>query len=280
MRWLVLLLAAQALDGKSPFAFRDISAESIRLEEDGRPVYVYNFGLMTSASAPARYARCCYVHPLYTPDGTVVTDDFPRDHFHHRGLSWMWPVVIVDGKEHDLWAIRGIRHRFVKWLRRETSGDRALLRVENGWFTETRKVVTETVEITAWRGHKLRVRLQYDADGEPVIIQGTPDHNKGYGGLGLRFAARQDTVLRTEAGVEAKDSDMVPHAWAELEGTFAGAQRAGVRIEVNKASAGFPNGWCLRHYGYLGANYPGLEKKTMEVGKPLVLEYTITPFNR
>jgi hypothetical protein len=268
----LLLLAAV-------FAFRDISPESVRLEENGKPVYVYNHGVIADENAPARYARCCYVHPLYAPDGTPVTDDFPRDHFHHRGLSWMWPVVIVDGEEHDLWALRGIRHRFVKWLGRETGSDRAVLRVQNGWFTDGRKVVTETVEIVARPGHTLELKLTFEAEGQPVAIQGTPDHNKGYGGLGLRFAPRKDTLLRTDQGVEAKDTDMRPHLWAELEGTFENGRRAGARIDIDPSVPGFPNGWCLRHYGYLGANYPGLQKHTIQPGKPLVLRYKVKTFN-
>jgi hypothetical protein len=262
------------------FAFVDISPQSVRLEENGEPVYVYNHGVMAGDDAPPRYARCCYVHPLYAPDGTVVTDDFPRDHFHHRGLSWMWPVVIVDGEEHDLWALRGIRHRFVQWLAREARRDRALLRVRNGWFTERRKVVTETVEIVALPGGQLELKLTFEAEGRPVAIQGTHDHNKGYGGLGLRFAPRKDTVLRTDQGVEMKDSDMRAHAWAELEGTFENGSGAGARIDIDASSPGFPSGWCLRRYGYLGANYPGLQRHTIEPGNPLVLRYRVRAYNR
>ena len=268
----LLLLAAV-------FAFRDVSPESVRLEENGKAVYVYNHGVIANESAPPRYARCCYVHPLYAPDGTVVTDDFPRDHYHHRGLSWMWPVVKVDGQSHDLWVLKGIRHRFVKWLGRETQDDRAVLRVQNGWFTDARRVVTETVEIVALPGHRLELTLTWEAEGQPVTIQGTPDLNKGYGGLGLRFAPRKETVLRTERGVEAKDSDMQPRAWAELEGSFENGSRAAARIEVDEGNPGAPHGWCLRHYGYLGANYPGLQQRVIEPGKPLVLRYRVRTRN-
>jgi hypothetical protein len=262
-----------------PFSFRDDGA-ALRLEETGKPVYEYRYGMARHASAPARYERCCYIHPLYAPDGTVVTDDFPADHYHHRGLSWMWPVVIVDGQSYDLWVLKGIRHRFVRWLARETQADRALLRMENGWFLDDgQQVVKETVEVLARAGHKLELSLAFEAIGPPVTISGTPDLNKGYGALGLRFAPRRNTVVRTDGGVEAKDSDMVPHAWAELEGDFGGS-RAGVRVEIDPRNPGFPNGWCLRHYGYLGANFPGLQKYTIQPGKPLTLRYTVTAFSR
>jgi hypothetical protein len=134
----------------SGFAFRDVTSTSVELAEAGRPVFTYNYGMVLKPGAPDRYTRSCYLHPLYAPDGTVVTDDFPRDHFHHRGLSWMWPVVRVDGKEYDPWECRpGMQARFVRWLAREADPSAARLAVENGWFIAGRKVVKETVDITA-----------------------------------------------------------------------------------------------------------------------------------
>ena len=41
-----------------------------------------------------KYRRCHYIHPLYGLDGEVLTEDFPADHPHHRGIFWGW---------HQLW---------------------------------------------------------------------------------------------------------------------------------------------------------------------------------
>jgi hypothetical protein len=109
-------------------------------------------------------------------------------------------------------------------------------------------------------------------------VQLTGREIKGYGGFGIRFAPRSETILRTDAGVEAKDSDMVKHHWAELEGVFEG-HRGGMRVEDMAGNPNFPNGWCLRHYGYVAANYPGLETITLMRGKPLVLTYRVTVFS-
>lgn len=32
--------------------------------------------------------RANYVHPLYDLDGHVLTEDFPKDHLHQRGIFW------------------------------------------------------------------------------------------------------------------------------------------------------------------------------------------------
>ena len=52
-------------------------------------------------------ARSNYFHPLYDLDGTVVTEDFPKDHIHHRGIFWGWHQVRVNGTTvQDQWGNR------------------------------------------------------------------------------------------------------------------------------------------------------------------------------
>ena len=278
---LIALLLAAPLAAQSPFAFREASPASLELTENGRPVFVYHHGMILKPGVDEKYRRSSYLHPVYAPDGTVLTDDFPADHPHHRGICWTWPEVKFEGQTHDVWAVIGMHQRFVRWIKRETRADRAILAVENGWFVGEKQAVREFVEITAYPAaggrRRLEFRLSFEAIGAPVEIAGR--EKKGYGGFGVRFAPRTDTVLRTEAGVEAKDSDMVPHPWAELEAVFAG-RRAGLRVEDDPANPGAgPVGWCLRHYGYVAANYPGLSSVTLTPGNPLRLSYRVTVFS-
>ncbi len=271
----------QAQPAPRAFTIDDIQGAALRLSEGGAPVLVYNYGMQLKEGAPGRYRRSSYIHPLYTPDGTVITDDFPADHYHHRGLSWMWPRVTIAGQTYNLWEITegGIRQKFVRWLAREAGSAQARIAVENGWYVDSRRVMKETVEIVAHPAGENRRRLDlaltFEALEEPVAIAGTLDLKKGYGGLCLRFAPRENTVLRTDTGQESRDTDLVPHPWAELEGTFAG-RRAAARIDIDPGNPGFPNGWCLRNYGFLGVNFPGLEPYTLAPGKPLTLKYRIT----
>jgi hypothetical protein len=88
---------------------------------------------------------------------------------------------------------------------------------------------------------------------------------------------RTETVIRTDAGVEKGDSNMAPHPWAELEAWFGG-RRAGARVTIDPSHPGYPNGWCLRYYGFLGVNYPGLDSYTLAPGRPLVMKYRVTVY--
>jgi hypothetical protein len=279
VRLAVLALAAAQVGAAGSFVFRD-SGVSLELSEDGRPVLAYVFAPVLQEGAAERFRRSTYIHPLHAPDGTVITDDFPKDHPHHRGLCWAWPAVTFEGRTYDVWAVEGMHQRFVGWLAHETSPHQARLAVENGWFVGGRKAVKEIVEIlvhpAAGNRRRLDLSLTLEAVDSPVVIAGR--EQKGYGGLGIRFAPRESTRLRTEAGVEAKDSDLARHPWAELEGVMKG-RRAGARVEPDPRNPGAPSGWCLRHYGYLGVSWPGLESHTLRRGEPLTLRYRITVFS-
>jgi len=130
------------------FSFQDHpAAGKLDLSDGGKPVFTYNYGMQLAPGVPDSRRRSGYLHPVWAPDGTVLTDDFPADHYHHRGLSWMWPVVMIEGKRYNLWEIEGLRQKFARWTARETKPGSARLGVENGWYLGDRRVACETVEI-------------------------------------------------------------------------------------------------------------------------------------
>lgn len=283
---IALSLLCPILRAESPFAFHDLDGEALQLTQDGQPVFVYNYGMVLPPGFPETMRRSTYLHPVFAPDGTKLTDDFNPDHPHHRGISWMWPVVKVDGRSHDLWTVGGIRQRFVAWRTRVTTPEYALLGVENGWYVADQKVVSEIVEVradTAKGGVRhLDFKLRLEAVAADVEIAGTPDQNKGFGGFCFRFAPRDGgtagTSIRTDSGLLKEDGVLAVHPWAEIEGAFSG-HRAGARIDDDPSNPGFPNGWLLRHgFGFLNVSFPGLKPYKLESGHPLELHYRVTMF--
>jgi hypothetical protein len=280
--------AVQAAGEPSPLAFREISPTGLELSENGKPVFVYNFGMVLAPGFPDEMRRSSYLHPVYAPDGTVLTDDFNKDHPHHRGISWMWPEVTLDGKKGDMWMVKLFQQRFVRWKARTTEGSHARLAVENGWFDGDRQFVREDVEIVTHAAadarRVLEFVLRWEALDRPVQIAGTSEGKKGFGGFCFRFAPRDGgakaTVIRTDLGIAKKDAVLSPHPWAEVSGTFQG-KAAGARIDDDPSNPGYPqNGWLLRHgFAFLNVSYPGLQPITLEPGKPLVLKYRVTLFS-
>ena len=44
---------------------------------------------------PEYYARSGFIHPLQTPRGIIVTDDFPVGHVHQHGIMTAWVNTTV-----------------------------------------------------------------------------------------------------------------------------------------------------------------------------------------
>jgi len=251
-------------------------------------VFVYNYGMMLAPGTAERYRRSTYLHPVYAPDGTVLTDDFNPDHPHHRGIFWAWEVVTVNGKTDDVWTVKGFKQKFVRWKTRQTTDSLARLAVENGWYDGEHKFVKEDVNIITHPSSEaqrvLDFTLSFEALGQPVVIVGTPDSKKGYGGFAFRTAPRDggatNTTIRTDTGILKQDGVLSRHPWAEISGVFKGKE-AGVRIEDDPANPGYPtNGWLLRHgFALLNVSYPGLRQVTLQPGKPLILKYRVILFN-
>lgn len=73
-----------------------------------RPILVYN---LESPRAPEGidkiYERSGFLHPVYTPDGEVLTAAFPVDHPHQHGIFSAWVKTKYDGKDVDFWNLAG-----------------------------------------------------------------------------------------------------------------------------------------------------------------------------
>ena len=64
------------------------------LTEAGKAVLFYQQETQ-SHTETGTYPRANYIHPLYGPDGAILTEDFPPDHLHQRGVFWTWHQVWV-----------------------------------------------------------------------------------------------------------------------------------------------------------------------------------------
>ena len=264
--------------------------DGLSLSERGRPVFVYRHKDQLAAGVPEKYRRATYIHPLFDLRGNAITDDFPKDHLHHRGLSWTWAHVGVAGEVHDLWAGEGVRQVFEKWLVRETGPVCATIGVKNAWWAAQKKgsptqnsalgdtkIMDEWVWIRAFPadeyGRAIDVLLTLKAL-EPIDLSGRKE--KGYSGFGLRYGPRQTTIITTPQGVEAADSDLKPLPWADETGNFGGSTGlSGAAIFQHSSNPRFPAGWCLRHYGFIGVSWPGVEILHLEPGKALTLRFRV-----
>ncbi|MHB1038484.1 MAG: DUF6807 family protein [Pirellulales bacterium] len=270
--------AKGAVKAQSPFRFAPIGDKSLGLWEGAKPVLVYNFGTMSKPGVPADRNRSSYVHPIYGLDGEVLTDDFPKDHYHHRGLFWGWPHVGIDGKQYDLWAITGIWQRFDRWLKQEAGPAVATLGVENGWYVGDKKVVREQVWLRVHPatadGRAIDVDLTWVPIDSPLTLAGA--EGKSYGGLTLRFAPAKDVAITVPEGRTKEDLYITRLPWADLSARFGDAKSpSGAAIFVSPDHPDYPPTWLTRHYGVLCLGWPGVKPATFQPGVPIRCSYRV-----
>jgi len=249
--------------------------------EGNNPVLVYNYADRLADGVPERYRRACYCHPVYAPDGTVLTGDFPKDHYHHRGISWMWPRMKARGQAVQTWHLKGLHQRHGRWNRRTAGDTSAVVDVSNDWLLDDgeragRERIRMTVHPVADVGRAVDFTLTFEAVGGPVELLGAK--GKGYGGFCFRFAPRTGTVITTDTGVQKKDSNDGTFAWADLSARFGGKETMnGAAVFVHPATPANlkPRGWTIRHYGFLGPNWPHRQPHALEPGKPVTLRYRV-----
>jgi len=275
------LAARQGHAATKPAAFRFVEQPGGRIQilEADRPVLTYNWGEQFKEGVPERYRRACYCHPVRAPDGTVLTDDFPKDHYHHRGIFWSWPRMKTRGKAVQTWHLEGIHQTFRKWNSKSAGAQCVSLEVANDCLLDDgecvgRERLLMVVHRASAVGRAIDFALIFEAVGGPMELLGAK--GKGYGGFCFRFAPRKGTVITTDAGVRKGDSNKETPKWADLSAKFEGADGvAGAAVFVHPRSHCKPTGWTLRHYGFLGPSWPGLEPYTLRPGAPVTLRYRV-----
>jgi hypothetical protein len=288
--FLLLLLAKIARTPASEMSFVEESEPpdtALTVLDAGQKVLTYVYGDTLPVGVNPRFTRSSYIHPLHSLDGRVLTQDFPRDHFHHHGLFWAWPVVEVRGLKTSNWEPREppLRQLFVRWIKREAAGGEARLVVENIWkLGGTQDVAEEIVTISVHGatlyGRAIDIEIVLRPVGGPITLRGAPEDNKAYSGLcfrGLAFEGSDAAVFRggavtTDEGPLAADSTGRAFRWADIS---TGAE--GVAIFVSPDHPGYPIPWLVRnsYAGILNPCWPGLPGATLAAGVPVSLRYRV-----
>lgn len=254
------------------------------LNEGPQPVLRYNFGSVpVPEGTPAHFApdesyeRGDYLSPLYGPNGEVLTDDYPVDHPHHRGVWWSWPVTRWRDEVFDIWAVVGVHARPVALRRAEAGPVLAVLEAENVWKWRDRDpIVREEVTLRAFRQvercRTVDVEVRLTALAEGVAIGGRP--HAGYGGFALRAAPCQERQITLHLD---PDPTLPRKAWIDYSGLFAGGQEpSGVAIFESVDNPDYPN----PQHQYPECNcvmpaFPGDREVPLPPGQTLGLKYRL-----
>ncbi|SHE46177.1 Methane oxygenase PmoA [Fodinibius roseus] len=256
---------------------------TLTIYEHNQPVLSIVHGRMDPPEGiDSKYWRSNYIHPIFGLDGEKLTEDFPEDHPHHRGLFWTWPDVTFGTKSIDPWALDGARQLFRKWYHKEAGEEQATISFESGWRLDEgwKSFVEEFISITIHKsdeiGRSIDFTLRFqNVSAKEVTLRGRGE--TGYGGFNIRpVGSRPGNKITTAEGVMEDDALVVDSGWADYSSLISDDTYAGLSVFQHPGNPGFPHsGWILRHYGFLGASWPQYERLALNPGQTFELKYRV-----
>ena len=256
------------------------ASDAITLFDAGKPILRYQ---IASQDRDGKWPRANYVHPLWSLDGNPLTEDFPADHGHHRGVFWSWHQTLIGDKSAgDAWICKDFEW-IVRGANAQVSAQRAVIRSLVEWQSPdiTRdggppvSIAREDITITA---HPLReasrsidFEIKINALVPNLKIGGSNDA-KGYGGFSVRMK------LDDGLSFSSPDGDVKPKLNAIKAKHWINIARAGegIAILAHPQNPAPRDSWILRAAKSMqNAAFPGRTPVTVSQGEPLHLRYRL-----
>jgi len=232
------------------------------------------------------YSRCNYIHPLYGPDGSRLTEDFPADHPHHRGVFWAWHQIIIDDKPvSDGWELKNFQQKItnLEFMLQKGTG---LLNTTVEWKSPLWKNGAEaylkedtkiTIHTKSGNYRRIDFVIQLRALTDRLSIGGSDDE-KGYGGFSARLKLPDDVTFIGENGlVEPVNTAVEAGNSMNISGSFLNDGKQGGAVIWSDPSNPAPStSWILRKAASMqNAAFPGRKPIAIPFDQPLVLKYSL-----
>jgi hypothetical protein len=214
-----------------------------------------------------------------------MTEDFPEDHLHHRGIFWAWHQVYIGERQiGDMWECRDFIWEIHQVNTDKTDNNSAALTAKVYWkssqYQDSRvPFAEETVTIRLYRTeNQIRIvdfTIRINALVEELKIGGSND-DKGYGGFSTRIPLPDELQMTDTNGEVIPQRIAVPAGdWINFSGTF-GKQKSGFAVFIHPSNPGESRQWILRKKGSCqNVAYPGREPVPVTTGIPLDLKYRV-----
>jgi hypothetical protein len=168
---------------------------------EGKPAFDFQMDreALPRADIKPEFKRAGYIHPVYSPSGKMVTDDYPSNHVHHHGIWTPWTKTKFQGRSPDFWNMgaKTGAEDFVAldrtWSGQVHGGFAARLRMVDLSAPSPVNVLNETWQVTAYLVRAPAsiapvhmfdlVVTQECATSDPLVL---PKYH--YGGFGFRGA--------------------------------------------------------------------------------------------
>lgn len=244
------VLAVETGAADSPALVLAETPEAITVRHGEVEILCYRKALVQPPAGIAPInARNAYLHPVRTPAGRVVTDDFAPDHPHQRGVFCAWTKTKAGGRTVDFWNLpKGEGTvRYAETLRAASGPVFAEFAVRQEHLdlkapAAERIALTETLTVRVWTVGNAHV---LDLESVQEAPRGLDLPTYLYGGMAFRGARSwrkgqmeylTDSGPCREAPFQGKPTRT---AWCDMAGPVDGAW-AGMLALADPANFRFP----------------------------------------
>ncbi|NQT86030.1 PmoA family protein [bacterium] len=270
---------------QTPLAVEDRDSRRLVFTANGKPILRYNYGVVRCETVPAKYKtkvrlfdRPCYIHPVWTPSGVVVTDDFPDDHPHQRGIFFAWVKAKCGAFQADFWNLgKNTGRTTLDKVTHAAAGPVvATLASHNTLRAPEEPVIRETLIVRIWAtgdGPRLfDVLVRHEPIDEDVVLE-----KNFYGGIAYRGAREwldgKKLQMLTSEGKDRKSGNLQHSRWVDTFGTVGG-KKAGVVVFDHPSNLRHPQPNRLHPtVPYVGYILPQKAPHTIKAGEALKLRY-------
>ncbi|MCG6189591.1 DUF6807 domain-containing protein [Maribellus maritimus] len=240
-----------------------------------------------------QYERCNYIHPLWGIKGNILTEDFPADHLHQRGVFWAWHQIwIGDKRIGDGWELKDFEQQLNEVEYVSDRDGSAVFKTEVAWKSDKWKRLGEKIpylkENTTITIHpeksnyrKIDFEIHLLALAENLSIGGSEDE-KGYSGFSVRMLLPEDVIFSGPGGeLKPEVTQVESKGYVNISGSVGANQtKGGLVIVDNPDNPGYPQKWILRDRNSMqNAAFPGNKTIPVSTTESLVLKYSLIVYS-
>jgi hypothetical protein len=208
-------------------------ADGVDVVVGGGQVFHYQTQGKLPGGVGDAFLRGGYLHPILTPAGVLVTDDYPGDHRHHHGIWSAWAHTSFEGRDIDFWNMGG-RSAKVDFQELVGTWDGPVhggLRAKQAHISlaggQPKTALTETWVLTAYRTHDgAPPYFLFDIESTQEAASASPVNLQQYiyGGFGLRGHRQwaSGAEFLTSEGRTRANGDGTTMRWCHIGGRVDG----------------------------------------------------------
>jgi len=249
-RTFTLSIEKNKTQSSSPLKLTDDSALVIKAYN--KNVLQYNYRVhYPPPGVDSAFKRSGFIHPLWSPDGNVLTRINPKDHYHHVGIWNPWTHVLYKGKEVDFWNLGDKKGtvRFAGFITKDAgavyAGFKALQ--QHVAFNipaqgEESVAMNEVWDVRVYNTGEHIWLVDFtstlnNADADTITLE-----EYRYGGFGFRATGdwnNKNSKVLTSEGKTRKDADASTARWCTVDGDMQSGH-SGIEFMSYPSNYNFP----------------------------------------